>query len=133
MKAALKERLAGLSRGMGIQKGGLGVDSSVLLVYGNAEPERLLVRAADQFTVKRRLVEKEWMPISNEEIDDGNGLKQDESAVAMVEVEKIVHEGERKVLVTSARQLAVSPIMECEYVIMDKAAVEYLEEIYSVN
>jgi hypothetical protein len=50
MKAALKERLAGLSRGTGKTKRSGG--------YGNAEPGRLLVRAADQFMVKRRVLKR---------------------------------------------------------------------------
>ena len=130
MKSALKDRLADLSRGVGIQSGGLGVDSSVLLVYGNAEPERLLIRAADQFTMKRRVVEKDIQKVVVEQSSGEETAGQEE---VMVEVEKVVKEGERKVLVTSARHLAVSPIMECEYVVMDKAAVEYLESIYSVE
>lgn len=41
--------------------------------------------------------------------------------------------GERPILVSSARNVIVGPLMEFEMVILDKAAVEVLEEKYKLD
>jgi hypothetical protein len=39
-------------------------------------------------------------------------------------------EGEKRVLVGSARNVAVAPLLENEYVVLDKAALEVIEDFY---
>ncbi|KAJ3297733.1 54S ribosomal protein L4 mitochondrial, partial [Blyttiomyces sp. JEL0837] len=70
-------------------------------IYGNAEPERYLIRAADKFTNKR----------ASEELPAG----------------------ERKLLVSSAKNISVTPILEKEILVIDKAGIEVLEEMYHVD
>ncbi|KAJ3119958.1 hypothetical protein HK098_004993 [Nowakowskiella sp. JEL0407] len=65
------------------------------LLYGDEEPHRMLVRAADKISHKKG----RWT--------------------------------EKRVLVANAREIAVSPLMDTEILVLDKAAVEVLEEMYA--
>ena len=67
----------------------------IYMLYGNSEPEKSLVYAAD-LMIKKRV-------------------------------------GEKEVLVSNARNISVSPLMECEIVVVDKSAVEILEEMYRIE
>ncbi|KAI9094422.1 ribosomal protein L4 domain-containing protein [Phlyctochytrium arcticum] len=91
-KQALVDRLVALSL-----KG-----KRVYFVYGNTEPEKELVAAAEKF--RKRLAD----PVR--------------------QLEK-----ERPLLVSSAREIIVTPLLENEIVVLDKAAVEILEEMYHVE
>ena len=71
------------------------------LLYGNPEPERLLIRAADKFTNK---------PISSD-----------------------TPFGEKRILTGYAKHIAVRPVMDHEFLVVDKQALEVLEELYSVS
>ncbi|KAI8621635.1 ribosomal protein L4/L1 family protein [Chytriomyces sp. MP71] len=90
-KFSLLERLASL-----------GIDGKkAYLMHGDREPQPVLVRAADKFTVKPK---SETAP-----------------------------NGEKRLLVTSADLISVLPVLENEMLVLDKAAVELLEELYFVD
>ncbi|KAJ1531192.1 54S ribosomal protein, mitochondrial [Nowakowskiella sp. JEL0078] len=67
----------------------------VCMLYGNDEPNRLLVRVADQFKTV-----------------SGKGK-------------------EKQLFVANAREISVSPLLDTEILVLDKAAVEILEEMYT--
>lgn len=70
----------------------------IYFLYGDAEPNEGLIRAADSFEKKPR--------------DDVTGVI------------------ERPLVTASARNISVLPLFDNELVVMDKAAVEVLEEMY---
>ncbi|KAI9329258.1 ribosomal protein L4 domain-containing protein, partial [Obelidium mucronatum] len=73
-------------------------------LYGSQEPLVGLTRAADKFSTKSK----------DPDSDD------------------LVF-GEKKLLVTGANLISVLPVLENEFLVVDKAAVEFLEEMYMVD
>ena len=72
----------------------------IYFLYGDAQPNRNLIQAADLFERKKK-GEKGAPP-----------------------------HGERPLLASWARNVAVSPLLDNELLILDKSAVEVLEEMY---
>ncbi|KAJ3088658.1 hypothetical protein HK100_007981 [Physocladia obscura] len=79
------------------------VGRKAYFLCGDAEPPASLTRAADLFTNKPRHHPADLLP------------------------------QERKLLVTSANLISVLPVLENEFLVLDKAAVERLEEMYAVE
>ncbi|KAJ3227472.1 atp4 subunit B of the stator stalk of mitochondrial F1F0 ATP synthase [Clydaea vesicula] len=73
----------------------------IYFIYGNEEPEKFLIRSSNQFIYKKPDVDNP----------------------------KLVN-GEKPILVTSARNVSVGPLLDFEILVLDKLAVEVLEQIF---
>ncbi|KAI8824337.1 ribosomal protein L4 domain-containing protein [Fimicolochytrium jonesii] len=93
LKATLMEKLLALSVN----------NKTVYFMYGNEEPEELLIKAAGKFKRKEPVPKAKGFA----------GLP-----------------AEKPLLVSSAREVSVTPLLRNEILVLDKAAVEVLEEMY---
>ena len=91
----------------------------VYFIYGNDEPEKNLIWASETFVNRRKTHAR------------GPRKHIVEKAENAIDV-RFVPFGEKRLLVSSARNISVTPIMDNEILVLDKAAVEVLEEMYKI-
>ncbi|KAJ3068052.1 54S ribosomal protein L4 mitochondrial [Quaeritorhiza haematococci] len=111
-KSALLERLQSL--GIAGRK--------CYFLYGNEEPEVQLVQTADMF-----------LPDYKAESEEEEMLLEQEEEELTEKMGGLKGKKRMRVLVSNVRNVAVGPLMENEFVVLDKAAVEVLEEMYRVE